>query len=117
MPHALLRLGHVYVCDANNGTVWKYTLASGALTTVGALGSFPGAGTVALDAAGNVFVGAWGTITKVSPAGQATTLAKSIYFLNGLAVDGAGDVYVAAGGGGFYGIPDQVTVAKLVASA
>ncbi|OGV77489.1 MAG: hypothetical protein A3K18_12010 [Lentisphaerae bacterium RIFOXYA12_64_32] len=116
--------GNVYVADFNNCTIRKVTPA-GVTTTlagsVGAWGSADGTGSaarfaepwdVAVDSAGNLFVADYfnNTIRKVTPAGVVTTLAGTAGVSGnadgtggmarfssptGVAVDGAGNVYVA----------------------
>jgi len=116
--------GNVYVADASNETIRKVTSA-GTVTTLAGLagvpGSADGAGTsarfggvlgVAVDGAGAVYVADTGnfTIRKISPAGVVNTLAglagsagkadgtgPDAAFWNpfGLAVDNAGNVFVA----------------------
>ncbi|HEX7841348.1 MAG TPA: hypothetical protein VF469_27910 [Kofleriaceae bacterium] len=116
--------GNVYVADQCNHTIRKVT-ADGAVTTLagtaGMLGSADGIGAaarffnpagVAVDSAGNVYVADTfnHTIRKVTAAGVVTTLAGTAGSLGGLdgtgaaarfsypdgvAVDGAGNVYVA----------------------
>lgn len=115
--------GNVYVGDAGNNVVRKISPAGVVSTfagTAGNSGSNDGQSTaarfnspraVATDAAGNVYVGDWGneTIRKISPTGLVTTLAgspgvlgtadgtgaaASFSFINGLATDNAGDVFV-----------------------
>jgi hypothetical protein len=116
--------GNVYVADTLNHTIRKITPA-GVVTTLagtpGVTGSTNGTGSaarflypagVAVDGVGNVYVADTynHTIRKVTAAGVVTTLAGSpgvvgstngtgnaarLYFPNGVAVDGSGDVYVA----------------------
>jgi hypothetical protein len=115
---------NVYVADTNNSTIRKITSA-GVVTTLagaaGASGSANGAGAaasftfpqgVAVDGAGSLYVADTGnnTIRKISSAGVVTTLAgtagisgsangigaaASFKLPGGVAVDGAGNVYVA----------------------
>ena len=116
--------GNVYVADASNDTIRKITPA-GVVTTLagspGQTGSADGTGSaarfysprgVAVDAAGNVYVADTfnDTIRKITPAGVVTTLAGTAGQSgsadgtgsaarfddpDGVAVDGAGNVYVA----------------------
>lgn len=115
--------GNVYVADEANSTIRKIT--PGAVVTTlaglaGNAGSADGTGSaarfnqlgVAADSAGNVYVADSGndTIRKITPAGVVTTLAgfagangsddgpgssAQFYTPIGVAVDGAGNVYVA----------------------
>jgi len=116
--------GNVYVADRNNATIRKVTPAGVVTTlagTAGQIGSADGTGAaasfwypeaVAVDGAGNVYVADRNnaTIRKVTPAGVVTTLAgsagqngsadgtgaaASFSYPSGVAVDGAGNVYVA----------------------
>jgi sugar lactone lactonase YvrE len=116
--------GTVYVADTGNNTIRKVTSAGVVTTlagTAGAVGSADGTGTaasfnlptgLAVDGAGNVYVADSmnGTIRKITSAGVVTTLAgtagvigsadgtgtsASFNYPFGLAVDGAGNVYVA----------------------
>ena len=116
--------GNVYVGDHDNGTVRKITPAGVVSTLAGSPGAFnhtDGTGSaarfdrpagVAVDSAGNVYVADTfnHTIRKITPAGVVSTLAGSAYvsgsadgtgsaarfnFPQGVAVDSAGDVYVA----------------------
>jgi hypothetical protein len=115
------RAGNVYVPDYNNQTIRKVTPA-GVVTTiagkVGESGNLNGVGSaarfndptgVAVDSAGNVYVGDWQNelIRKITPAGVVTSVAgNGVYsFRNGtggdaeftlptaLAVDGADNIY------------------------
>jgi hypothetical protein len=116
--------GNVYVGDTSNSTIRKITSA-GVVSTLaglaGSIGSADGTGSaarfgdphgVAVDSAGNVYVADSGydTIRKITPAGVVTTLAGlaggpgsadgtgSAARFNqpyGVAVDSAGNVYVA----------------------
>jgi hypothetical protein len=119
--------GNVYVADTGNNTIrqmaqvgadWVVTTFAG---LVGSRGSQDGTGSaagfdnprgMALDGAGNVYVVDEGnsTIRQVTPAGVVTTLAgmagwtgtndgtgsdARFYYPSGIAVDGAGNIYVA----------------------
>jgi len=116
--------GNVYVADTDNHTVRRIS-SSGAVTTFagspGVLGSDDGTGSaarfyypngMAVDSAGNVYVADTvnHTIRKITSGGLVTTLAGSpgvsgsdtgtgsaarFNYPNGVAVDGAGNVYVA----------------------
>jgi sugar lactone lactonase YvrE len=114
--------GNLYVADTNNNKIRKIT-ASGVVTTLagsGTIGAADGTGAsatfnrpfdLALDAAGNVYVGDCNNnkIRKITPAGVVTTLAgsgspgatdatgsaASFNGTRGLVVDSSGNVYVA----------------------
>jgi sugar lactone lactonase YvrE len=115
--------GNLYVADSNNYTIRKITPATAVTTLAGLAGSFgsvDGTGSaarfhspdgVAVDSAGNVYVAdsANSTIRKITPAAVVTTLAglaspgnedgtgsaARFYFPIGVAVDSAGNLYVA----------------------
>jgi sugar lactone lactonase YvrE len=91
--------GNLYVANADDGTVEKFTpngvgtlFASGLNTPVG----------VAVDAAGNVYVASFfgGTITKFNPAGGSSVFASNVNGPTGLAFDAAGNLYSADNGDG-----------------
>ncbi len=113
--------GNVYAADFNNNLIRKIT-AAGVVTTLagstagntngtGTAASFNGPRGVVVDAAGNVYVADANNnlIRKVTAAGVVTTLAgngsagnasgagtaASFYYPSGVAVDAAGNVYVA----------------------
>lgn len=110
--------GNMYVSDAY--AVRKVTPAgvvstfagsdqSGFVDGAGASARFGGVGALAVDGSDNVYVADGSAIRKISPAGNVTTLAGNrtqgyfdgagaaarFVFPSGLAVDGAGNVYVA----------------------
>jgi len=116
--------GNVYVADTGSSNIRKITPA-GVVTTLAGTPGVPGSGDgtggsasfntpfgVAVDLTGNVYVADTGnsTIRKITPAGVVTTLAGTageqgsangtgsaaqFYFPQGVAVDAAGNVYVA----------------------
>jgi hypothetical protein len=114
--------GNVYVADSSNNTIREITPAGVVTTlagTAGATGSADGTGAaarfsyprgVAVDGAGNVYVAdSSNTVRKITPAGVVTTLAGTAGATGsadgtgaaaqfsgpyGVAVDGAGNVYV-----------------------
>ena len=117
--------GNVYVADGRNATIRKIT-PPGVVTTLaglpGARGIADGIGSsarffsptgVAADGAGNVYVVDSSTIRKITPSGTVSTLAglagsfgsddgtgsdARFHSPYGVAVDGAGNVYVTDGG-------------------
>ena len=114
--------GNIYVADTSNSTIRKITPA-GVVTTLagtgtagyadgtGAAASFNNPYGVATDSAGDVYVADTfnSTIRKITPAGVVTTLAgtgtaghadgvgttASFSYPDGVATDGAGNIYVA----------------------
>jgi len=115
---------NVYVADHGNNTIRKITPAGAVSTlagTAGVAGSADGTGAaarfnqpsgIAVDGAGNVYVGDYGnnTIRKITSAGVVSTVAGAagvfgsadgagaqarFAYPNGVAVDGSGNVYVA----------------------
>ena len=115
-------VGNLYVADSANNKIRKIT-PTGEVSTLagtGARGRDDGPGTaasfnypqgVAVDSAGNVYVADMNNsiIRKITPAGEVSTLAgngaigsvdgtgtaASFFFPNGVALDSAGNVYVA----------------------
>jgi len=105
--------GNIYVADASNGRIRKITPAGVVTTLAGSTDGYAeGTGaaakfgyptnSVAVDAAGNVYVADGGNnrVRKITPAGVVSTLAGdggvSIFYQPlGVAVDAAGNVYVA----------------------
>ena len=121
-------LGNLYVVDGAASTLRKIVLATGAVTTLagspGRSGSTDGTGSgarfydplgIGTDSSGNIYVADTGndTIRKVTPTGVVTTLAGAarttgssdgpgtgalFYLPSGIAVDPAGDLFVADSG-------------------
>ena len=115
--------GSVYVADSGNHTVRKITPAglvttlagtpgiSGSLDGVGAAAQFGGPGGIATDSAGNVYVADGSAVRKITAAGAVSTIAAAAdsplatsgvptaagFFAVAVAVDSAGNVYVANG--------------------
>ena len=115
--------GNVYVADRGNNTIRKVT-PTGTVTTLagtaGVYGSADGTGAaasfyfpigIALDASNNIYVGdGLNTLRKITPAGLVTTLAgtagiigsadgagaaASFSGIGGIALDAAGNIYLA----------------------
>jgi uncharacterized repeat protein (TIGR01451 family) len=105
--------GNIYVADASNGRIRKITPAGVVTTLAGSTDGYAeGTGaaakfgyptnSVAVDAAGNVYVADGGNnrVRKITPAGVVSTLAGDVsvfifYQPLGVAVDATGTVYVA----------------------
>jgi len=114
--------GNVYVADFTNNLIRKITSAGvvttlagtvtpGKVNATGTAASFNGPRSVAVDAAGNVYVADANNnlIREITPAGVVTTLAgtgargnvsgpaaaSTFFYPSGVAVDATGNVYVA----------------------
>ena len=116
------RAGNLFIADCNS--VRKLVLATGAVTTVASLGDgpYPKPEGIAADGAGNLYVAenrrhtiskiviASGTVTTLAGGGQGesdgTGSSASFSYPGGLALDGAGNLYIADEGG--------ATIRKLV---
>ncbi len=135
---AVDRVGNVYVADQGNNTIRKVT-GAGVVTTLagtagmagsadgtGAAASFSGPAGVAVDSSGNVYIADNQTIRKITADGVVTTLAGTAGMLGSadgtgaaarfdfpadVAVDSAGNVYVADQG---YSTIRKVTAAGVV---
>ena len=102
--------GNVYVADTMNMTIRKVTPAGVVTTLAGTAGGSPafsdgkgsaarfwGPESVAVDAAGNVYVADYGYIRRITPDGTVTTLPNPGGFLAvSVAVDGNGNVFIAS---------------------
>jgi len=101
--------GMIYVTELGNYTIRKITPA-GAVTTLAGLAGAPGSAdgpgstarfrspeSIAVDAAGNVYVADIGNnaIRKITPSGLVTTLAATVGVTGRLTVDPAGNIFVA----------------------
>ncbi|MEI9963008.1 MAG: hypothetical protein WDM76_18390 [Limisphaerales bacterium] len=120
--------GNVYVADSDNYTIRKITPRRGVVTTLaglagntgtadgtGSAARFSGPRAVAVDANGNIFVADYGAnmVRKITAGGVVTTIGgiaynsgstdglngtSKFYNPNGIAVDNAGNVFVADSG-------------------
>ena len=115
--------GNVYVADLFNSLIRKITPAGNVTTYAGsgtrgnqdgpaASATFNEPDCVAVDAAGNLYVGELTDIREITPDGTVTTLAgnsasgsldgtgagASFYIIQGLAVDASGNIYAADSG-------------------
>ena len=133
--------GNVYVADTQNHTIRKITPGGGVTTLAGLAGStgntdangsaarFYTPNSVAVDSTGNVYVADTSNeaIRKITPGGVVTTLAggtfgsadgtgsaAQFYFLQGVAVDANGIVYVADGYYGASGSIRKITPSGVV---
>ena len=91
--------GNVFVSDVNAGTVSKISATDGSVSTIAAGLSQPWGITV--DAADNVYVGCPGDFSfrKITASGTTTILFYPSYYIYGMAVDLAGNVYIASESG------------------
>jgi len=88
--------GNLYVSDTFNGAIRKITPA-GVVSTFASGGLIANPEQIVADAAGNLYAIDWGTndIVKITPAGVTSAIAGGFYSPFGLALDGAGNVYVS----------------------
>ena len=90
--------GSIYVADTGNGVIRLLTAVPGTtgifgVTTV-ASEHFDAPEGIAVDAAGNVFVGERGAVRKIAPNGAVSTVASGFTRPAALALDALGNVYV-----------------------
>jgi sugar lactone lactonase YvrE len=101
--------GNLYVADATNKLIRKITPAGvvstfagsgkdGEVNGTGTAASFKTPGSIAIDAAGNLYVTDYYSIRKITPAGVVSTFADdgtpSGFSAGGIAIDAAGNLYV-----------------------
>ena len=93
----------IYVTDANNNNIRKITQA-GVVTTFATSMAIFSPDTIAIDSAGNLYVGANWVIDKITPTGTVSTFltyypgslnSNTIGTVNGIAVDNTGNVYLS----------------------
>ncbi len=112
---AVDQAGNLYIADVGNAVIRK--VSNGTITTMGSAGGFAGRGAsigIAVDSAGNVYVPDTNAnrVIKLPPGGPATTFAGNgssryysgdngsaiqaeLFLPHGVAVDAAGNVYIA----------------------
>lgn len=100
--------GSLYIADFDNDVIRRYRTnasASATVTTINAPIALSKPSGVAVDAAGNVYIGDHenASIVKVTPAGVVQTLATGIGKPRGVAVTSDGTVYFASDTGHFIG--------------
>jgi sugar lactone lactonase YvrE len=123
---AVDRAGNLFIADTENNYIRKVS-TDGIMTTVSGSDSDAGAlAAVAVDSAGNVFVANWGMVRRISPDGSVAIVAgggeiadpvsdgipatkKKLFYLVGLAVDEAGNLFIADCNGGAHRVsPDGI---------
>jgi streptogramin lyase len=91
--------GSIYVADTGSGAIRLLTPIPGTtgLFNISDVGSerYQSPEGIAVDAAGNVFVGERGAVRRIAPGGAVTTLASGFLRPAALAADALGNVYVA----------------------
>ena len=107
---AVSNSGHIYVVDAGNERIQKFTLNGGHVPppwggTSTSIQQFRAPTDVAVDSAGNVYVTDWNSIKKFSPDGTPLTMwgsqgseDRQFNGCTGIAVDSSGNVYVVDAG-------------------
>jgi len=86
-------LGNVYVANPSAGTVEKFPSGGGTPVNIGSGFTYPTL--VAIDAAGDIYVADNDDIKKIPAGGGAPVNVGSGAFVQGLAVDGSGDVFIS----------------------
>jgi trimeric autotransporter adhesin len=135
---ALDAAGNLYIADDDNYRIRRVDAATGIITTVAGGGEDSGDGgpataaslgetsNVAVDAAGNIYIGVWnrirrvdaatGIITTVAGGGSSASIgdggpatAAQLLYPGGVSVDAAGNLYIADTGNGRIRKVDAVT--------
>jgi sugar lactone lactonase YvrE len=91
---ALDSSGNLFIVDNGNARVVKIPTGGGAQTTIASGLAYPNA--VAVDAAGNVFILNESGVEEVPAAGGSPTTVATASYAYGIALDGAGDLFIAA---------------------
>src|SRR5271165_2308171 len=91
---ALDSSGNLFVVDNGNARVVKIPTGGGAQTTIASGLAYPNA--VAVDAAGSVFILNESGVEEVPAAGGSPTTVATTSYAYGIALDGAGDLFIAA---------------------
>ncbi len=102
--------GSIFVADYGNSRIRRIT-PDGIITTIAGGGSQSGEGVAATDAkvsamslgfdkAGNLFLAETGGVRKIAPSGIVTTVVRLGGGSKGIAVDSAGDLFIADAGSG-----------------
>src|SRR6478672_6955001 len=83
---------NIFVTDRDNNSIRKIT-PTGDVTTV--IGGISSPRSIAVDNAGNLYVGMSGGVRKIAPGNVVTALGSGLVLVTGIVLDTGGNVYAA----------------------